>query len=136
MKNGNLAKRVKELIKRNGLSQEELTENSGLSLRTIQRIEKGLTTGSSHTIKTLAATLHIESENLIVADINQNEAVADELDKVKLMNQTGSKQLALTAEEARNLHSDIYVLLANLAETQETSVSEPVNSISVDGGGF
>ena len=38
-------------------------------------------------------------------------------DKVKLMNQTGSKQLALTAEEARNLHSDIYVLLANLAET-------------------
>ena len=57
-------------------------------------------------------------------------------DKVKLMNQTGSKQLALTAEEARNLHSDIYVLLANLAETQETSVSEQVNSISVDGGGF
>jgi|TARA_R110000803_G_C11968297_1_gene319450 hypothetical protein len=58
-------------------------------------------------------------------------------DKVNLMNQTGSKQLALTAQEARNLHSDVYVLLANLAETQETtSASEPVNSISVDGGGF
>ena len=58
-------------------------------------------------------------------------------DKVKLMNQTGSKQLALTVEEARNLHADIYVLLANLAESQDiTSVSEPVNSISVDGGRF
>jgi hypothetical protein len=57
-------------------------------------------------------------------------------DKVNLMNQTGSKQLALTAEEARKLHSDIYVLLANLAETQDTTVPEQVNSISVDGGGF
>jgi len=57
-------------------------------------------------------------------------------DKVKLMNQTGGKQLALTAEEARNLHADIYILLANLAETQATPVAEPVNSISVDGGGF
>ena len=58
-------------------------------------------------------------------------------DKVKLMNQTGSKQLALTVEEARNLHADIYVLLANPAESQDTTPAvELVNSISVDGGGF
>ncbi|MGK0236126.1 MAG: transcriptional regulator with XRE-family HTH domain, partial [Psychroserpens sp.] len=39
LKNKDLAKRVKELRKRNGMSQELLAENSGLSLRTVQRIE-------------------------------------------------------------------------------------------------
>ena len=58
-------------------------------------------------------------------------------DKVKLMNQTGSKQLALTVEEARNLHADIYILLANLAELQAGEPADQVvNSISVDGGRF
>jgi len=39
-------------------------------------------------------------------------------ERVKLMNQTGSKQISLTAQEARNLHNDIFNLLANLAELQ------------------
>lgn len=41
MKNKILAKKVKELRKRKGYSQEELAEKSGLSLRTVQRIENG-----------------------------------------------------------------------------------------------
>ena len=41
--NKDLAKRVKELRKRNGITQELLAENSGLSLRTVQRIENGET---------------------------------------------------------------------------------------------
>ena len=60
-------------------------------------------------------------------------------DRVKLMNQTSSKQLMLSADEARNLHSDIFVLLANFAELQsEMSGSTPSNTteISMDGGGF
>jgi len=59
-------------------------------------------------------------------------------DKVKLMNQSNSKQLMLSADEARNLHADIFVLLANFAQLQ--SESSPDNSesasISMDGGGF
>jgi transcriptional regulator with XRE-family HTH domain len=41
MKNKILAKKGKELRKRKGYSQEELAEKSGLSLRTVQRIENG-----------------------------------------------------------------------------------------------
>ena len=41
MKNKGLEKRVKELRNRKGMSQELLAEKSGLSLRTIQRIENG-----------------------------------------------------------------------------------------------
>lgn len=39
MDNLNLAERVKELRSRKGISQELLAEESGLSLRTIQRIK-------------------------------------------------------------------------------------------------
>jgi len=58
-------------------------------------------------------------------------------ERVKLMNQSGSKQLMLNADEARNLHADIFILLANYAEMQATpgTVSE-IASISMDGGGF
>jgi hypothetical protein len=57
-------------------------------------------------------------------------------DRVKLMNQTGSKQLSLSAEEARNLHADIFNLLANLTELQTTREPEQSANLSLDGGGF
>lgn len=57
-------------------------------------------------------------------------------DRVKVMNQSGSKQLQLSAEEARNLHADIFNMLANLAELQTVSVAEPPANVSLDGGGF
>ncbi|GAB5472649.1 MAG: hypothetical protein Mars2KO_07480 [Maribacter sp.] len=65
MKNKNLAKRVKELRKRKGLSQEELTENSGLSLRTIQRIENGETDPTGETLRRIADALKVNPDELI-----------------------------------------------------------------------
>jgi hypothetical protein len=52
------------------------------------------------------------------------------------MNQTGGKQLALSAEEARNLHADIFNLLANVAELQHAPEQAPPAAVSLDGGGF
>lgn len=57
-------------------------------------------------------------------------------ERVKVMNQTGSKQLALSADEARNLHADIFNLLANLAELQAQPDTAQPASISFDGGGY
>jgi hypothetical protein len=57
-------------------------------------------------------------------------------DKVKGMNQTNGKQLVLSAQEARNLHNDIYALLANITELVSNKSTEDVIQISVDGGGF
>jgi hypothetical protein len=56
--------------------------------------------------------------------------------KVQQMNQSGSRQLMLSADEARNLHADIYVLLANLAEMQTTPEDQPTSETLMDGGGF
>jgi hypothetical protein len=58
-------------------------------------------------------------------------------DRVKLMNQTGSKQLTLTSDEARNLHSDLFALLTNLAELQaKPEVQVATSSTGLDGGSF
>jgi hypothetical protein len=58
-------------------------------------------------------------------------------DKVRLMNQTQSKQLILTAQEARNLHSDLFALLARIAELSSRSTeSTAVTQVGMDGGGF
>jgi hypothetical protein len=69
-------------------------------------------------------------QNLSVAMRTFNE-------RVKLMNQTSARQLTLTADEARNLHSDIFAILANLAELQaKPEVSLASSTIGLDGGGF
>lgn len=69
---------------------------------------------------------------------NLSLAIQNFNNRVKQMNQTNSKQLILTNEEARNLHTDIFNLLASLANAS----NKPPESINVDwpssldGGGF
>lgn len=63
--NKDLAKRVKELRKRNGITQEILAENSGLSLRTVQRIENGETQPTGDSIKRLSSALNVTPNDLI-----------------------------------------------------------------------
>ena len=65
MKNKDLAKRIKELRNRKGMSQEILAEESGLSLRTIQRIENGETEPTGDTLKRLANALNVNPDELI-----------------------------------------------------------------------
>lgn len=57
-------------------------------------------------------------------------------EKVKQMNQTNAKQLVLSAQEARNLHNDIYAMLNNIAELAAREPADNVVQIAVDGGGF
>lgn len=63
--NKELAKRVKDLRSRKGYSQEELAEKSGLSLRTIQRIENGETEPRGDTLKRLVATFDVSPDEIV-----------------------------------------------------------------------
>ena len=65
MINQDLAKKVKELRKRSGISQELLADNSGLSLRTIQRIENGETQPTGDSIRKLSSSLNVTPNELI-----------------------------------------------------------------------
>lgn len=58
-------------------------------------------------------------------------------EKIKVMNQTNSRELKLSAVEARNLHNDIFTLLATIAElASRKSEGDEVIQIGMDGGGF
>lgn len=71
MVNNKLAQGTKELRKRKGFSQEELAENSGLSLRTIQRVENGETEPTGETLKRISSTLELTPHELINWDANK-----------------------------------------------------------------
>jgi len=70
---------VQQLREEKNLTQMELAEKSGLSLRTIQRIEAG-NIPKGFTLKTLAQTFEIEPEKLISAK------QILKLDRAKLIN--------------------------------------------------
>jgi hypothetical protein len=58
-------------------------------------------------------------------------------DRVKSMNQSNSKILTLNQQEARNLHAEIYDLMATIADlTKATTNTSDDVVISMDGGGF
>ncbi|HAF31041.1 MAG TPA: DNA-binding protein [Bacteroidales bacterium] len=65
MKNKELAQKIKELRNRNGVSQEELSEKSGLSLRTIQRIENGETEPRGDSLKRLAFAFNVTPDEIV-----------------------------------------------------------------------
>ncbi len=60
-------------------------------------------------------------------------------DRVKVMNQTNSKDLVLTAAEARQLQADIFDLLAkinDLVEIKQQAIAEPVIQVNMQGNKF
>ena len=74
MKNSKLSERVTELRNRKGFSQEVLAEDSGLSLRTIQRIENGETPPRGDTLQRIAKGLGVTSEELIDWKLEKNDS--------------------------------------------------------------
>jgi transcriptional regulator with XRE-family HTH domain len=64
MQDKKLASQIKALRQQKGLTQEELALESGLSLRTIQRIEKAQSKAYANSIQKLANALNIHPDKL------------------------------------------------------------------------
>lgn len=64
MKQPELGRKILELRKQKGLTQEELVEQCNINVRTIQRIEPGEVTPRSFTLKTILNALGEDLENL------------------------------------------------------------------------
>lgn len=71
MKQPELGKKILELRKAKGLTQEELVEKCNISVRTIQRIETGEVTPRVYTIKTILSALEYDLDQI-------NEAALEE----------------------------------------------------------
>lgn len=76
MKQPELGRKISELRKAKGYTQEELVEKCNIGVRTIQRIEAGEVTPRSYTIKTILAALECNIELL-----SEEESISDKLIK-------------------------------------------------------
>ena len=56
--------------------------------------------------------------------------------RVKNMNQSGHKELSLSASEARNLHSEIFQLLNIVVEIQQQLIQNQTNEVILKGAEF
>ena len=79
MKNKELAKKVKMLRDRKGLSQEELSEKTGLSLRTIQRIETGETEPRGDSLRRLAVTFDVSPDEIVDWTVQEDKGFVTNL---------------------------------------------------------
>jgi transcriptional regulator with XRE-family HTH domain len=68
MKQPELGRKISELRKAKGLTQEELVEKCNISVRTLQRIETGEVTPRSYTIKTILAALDYDLSTIAAND--------------------------------------------------------------------
>ncbi len=75
MEDQSIAKNLIYQRKLKGYSQEELSEKTRVTIRTIQRIEKGEVNPHLQTIKLLAVALDIEVEDLIILENPKEEVI-------------------------------------------------------------
>ena len=80
-----LSTQIQQLRKQKGLSQEALAERSGLSVRTIQRIEAGVSKPRVFTLKVLANALEVSMTELEMTEQVAAKSLKD-YRYVKLMN--------------------------------------------------
>lgn len=78
--------KVREYRRLKGFSQEKLSTESGLSLRTVQRIEKGTTEGSPHTLQSLANALGVSNQDLLIEKEKSTKTLNKEIASLKLIN--------------------------------------------------
>lgn len=61
-------------------------------------------------------------------------------DKIRAMNQTRSKDVIFTADDARNLHTEVFGLLSQIADLSakldQTQSNNQVTVVEMDGGKF
>jgi len=69
---------LKKIREKQNLTQEELAEKSGLSVRTIQRIEAG-TEPKGYTLKTLASSLEVSETDLLIQEHPTEKPIEENL---------------------------------------------------------
>jgi transcriptional regulator with XRE-family HTH domain len=118
----NLSQRVKGLRNQTGMTQESLAENSGLSLRTIQRIENNETSPRGDSLKRLAIALNTSPDELLQAESNDDEMIlADKaVNLLRGIESVGGRMKLTTKKLVFNPHA---------INIQKQEVEIPINNI-------
>jgi len=83
MERQNIQEQIKITRKQKGLTQQDLAERAGVSLRTIQRVEKGTEEISGFSLKQISQVLEIPLEQLIMPNVNQMSIDKDQTGSIK-----------------------------------------------------
>ncbi|WP_278495433.1 helix-turn-helix domain-containing protein [Chryseobacterium arthrosphaerae] len=97
--------KLKTLREQKNLTQEELSERSKISVRTIQRIESG-TEPKGHTLRALAQTLEIEESLLL----QQETIISPENNGIKAETAEESETISYSRIKMINLSSLLFVV--------------------------
>ncbi len=106
MGNIKMALGVKELRKRKGLSQEDLGKQSGLSLRTIQRVENGETEPTGETLRRIASILEVTTNDLMNWETNKAQLKTTVKTKHEYLHIFDSQFVFTKTPEIKNLVED------------------------------
>jgi transcriptional regulator with XRE-family HTH domain len=101
MKQPELGKRIADLRKEKGLTQDELVRLCNLSIRTLQRIESGEVLPRSYTVKSIFKALDYSPDNLDFAT-----SVASEIDDTPTASFQGFKQVYMHVVDIFNLKTN------------------------------
>ena len=124
-----IAERIKQQRKIHDVSQEELSNKSGISVKTIQRWESAERSPRIDELQKVSQVLNVSLEDLIVNDNLKFEEPAKEIRRNNLQNMAywgGVLDNAkVAAENNENLHI-IYTLLSDALGVIKTAMSQPV----------
>lgn len=86
MKQPELGKKIIELRKSKGLTQEELVEKCNLNVRTLQRIEAGEVNPRNYTKKSIFVALDYDENTASINKENTIKKIYNQLQKFNMMN--------------------------------------------------
>jgi len=81
-----IGEKISQIRKEKAWSQEDLAERSGLSVRTIQRIEKNGSKPRPFTVQTLASALEVDVTTLLSKEKNRGQAPAIDFSILRQIN--------------------------------------------------
>lgn len=103
--------KLKIIREQQNLTQEELSEKSGISVRTIQRIEAG-TKPKGHTLKTLSKTLEINDSDLLTE--NNSIEIDDEINLINDEIPQENETINFSKIKLINLSSILFIIFPPL----------------------
>lgn len=85
MNKKNYNEQIKAARKSKGFTQQELADEAGVSLRTVQRIEKGTEEISGFSLRQISKTLDIPLEQIIMHNVNQISIDSNQIGSIKTL---------------------------------------------------
>ena len=123
-----LSEKLKNYRRINCLSQDGLAEASGISIRTIQRIEEGKSIGSPYTLTALAKALNVNSTDLIIPELQNPLSDSYKTNHLKILNLSA---IAVLLIPLANVILPVFIFWKNKEDEKIKSLGSKIVSFQI-----